>query len=246
MYYSNNVFWDQSDEYHYDEWSVLSLLNCNVNELADFQHNFHVINIVKCNEVRSFCDFSPIKNVMEFRTFFVDECDGLEFLFSSSLATKGALEKLKHTGLFKLKNLSSLFNQGVSSILPILPPYGTCFVNLRKFLIRDCARIKKLFPLDLVPNLKNLETIDVNNCNLLEEIFISEGGEQIKPYSLSLPKLSRLRLADLPELKSICNVGLLCDALKKIEFKRCPKLNMDHVQVYCTPKSFERVLLSEL
>ena len=89
--------------------------------------------------------------------------------------------------------------------------------------------MKKLFPLVLLPNLVNLERIEVMLCEKMEEI-IGTTDEEISSSSSNpitefiLPKLRILRLRSLPELKSICGAKVICDSLEEIEVDTCEKL----------------------
>ncbi|GKV32517.1 hypothetical protein SLEP1_g41115 [Rubroshorea leprosula] len=65
---------------------------------------------------------------------------------------------------------------------------------------------------------EKLQIVKVFGCEQLEEIigFESEEGEKV-----TLPKLERLKLIELPQLKSIYSGSLICDSIKKIEIEGC-------------------------
>ena len=89
--------------------------------------------------------------------------------------------------------------------------------------------MKKLFPLVLLPNLVNLERIEVNDCEKMEEIIGTTDEESSTRTENSimeviLPKLITLELVCLPELKSICSAKLICNSLKDIKVTSCEKL----------------------
>jgi len=79
----------------------------------------------------------------------------------------------------------------------------------------------------LLPNLVNLERIEVSCCKKMEEI-IGTTDEESSTYNsimeLILPKLRSLRLYELPELKSICSAKLTFNSLKDIDVMDCEKL----------------------
>ncbi|XP_034918647.1 probable disease resistance protein At4g27220 [Populus alba] len=109
------------------------------------------------------------------------------------------------------------------------PSYNHVFSCLKEFNCFSCSSMKKLFPLVLLPNLVNLESILVFGCEKMEEII---GGTRSDEESSSsstefkLPKLRSLELEDLPELKRICNAKLICDSLRKIEVRNCNSMEI--------------------
>jgi disease resistance protein RPS2 len=87
--------------------------------------------------------------------------------------------------------------------------------------------MKKLFPLVLLPNLVNLEVIEVKDCYKMEEIIGTTDEESSTSNPITefiLPKLKTLRLAVLPELKSIWSAKLICNSLEDITVMYCKKL----------------------
>ncbi|KAL4311056.1 hypothetical protein GQ457_01G047320 [Hibiscus cannabinus] len=88
-----------------------------------------------------------------------------------------------------------------------------------------------LLPNWLLPNLQNLEQINVESCDQLREIIgapISEDEEAVSDVliKLNLPKLRELTLKSLPGLKSICskNGVMVCDSLQLITVDYCLNL----------------------
>ncbi|KAF3612750.1 hypothetical protein FXO37_36673 [Capsicum annuum] len=103
------------------------------------------------------------------------------------------------------------------------------FSGLTELFICSCDRMKKLFPRAMLQDLKNLEVLDVRWCDVMEEIIGREEGEGSSQSSststtVHLPKLKRLNLMFLPELKSICEGKLMCDSLEYTAFRQCPNL----------------------
>ncbi|KAL4354290.1 hypothetical protein GQ457_06G022810 [Hibiscus cannabinus] len=101
------------------------------------------------------------------------------------------------------------------------------FSSLKFFQIYDCRNTKKLFPPNCVP--PNLQQLRVRNCDELEELIASELESEERgmvTVEISLPKLKQLELIDLPELKSICGVGvvMVCNSLEEIRVEDCLKL----------------------
>ncbi|GLT40771.1 hypothetical protein SLA2020_148810 [Shorea laevis] len=92
-------------------------------------------------------------------------------------------------------------------------------------------------------NLSKLQIIVVFNCKQLEEIIGSEsvGGEKV-----TLPKLESLRLAKLPQLKTICSGSLICDSIKNIAIWECENIESVFWSGFNPLPNLEYLHLSEL
>ncbi|XP_039174046.1 uncharacterized protein LOC120296295 isoform X2 [Eucalyptus grandis] len=102
----------------------------------------------------------------------------------------------------------------------------------------DCCNIQKLLPLELLPHLRNLQCIHVNDCTGMEEI-VSRGSastpEHIPSSSPcpfhSLPQLKHLLLENLPDLKSVCESTISCLSIRLLSVLGCPKLERISLQL---------------
>ncbi|XVF78132.1 hypothetical protein PTKIN_Ptkin14bG0104800 [Pterospermum kingtungense] len=190
------------------------------------------LDIPECHSFRSLNDISCLKNAVDLRNCNIWNCRGIEFVlsissFSSSSILFQSLEKLS---LINLPGLNELIKvEGFASAgSPVLAPTAATFSHLKRIYLKKCSNIKKLFLHWLLTHLQILEEVSVTNCEQLVEILTvdddeEKGTEKIKVY---LPKLRRLRLNSLPELKSICSKSgvLVCDSLQKIHVNYCYKL----------------------
>nr|XP_034914299.1 probable disease resistance protein At4g27220 [Populus alba] len=177
--------------------------NLSINEDRDFQVKF--LNgiqglICECIDARSLCDVLSLENATELERITIQQCDNMESLVSSSW---------------------------FCSAPPRLPSCNGMFSGLKEFFCYDCTRMKKLFPLVLLPNLVNLRRIEVMFCEKMGEIIGTTDEESSTSNSITeviLPKLRFLKLNALPELKSICSAKLICNSIKHIIVRWCEKL----------------------
>ncbi|KAG5224069.1 disease resistance protein [Salix suchowensis] len=182
---------------------TIFLGNLSINRDRDFQVKFlNGIQGLVCESIdaRSLCDVLSLENATELEFIFIESCDSMETLVSSSWFCSATLPLPSHNGMFS---------------------------RLKQFWCVECNSMEKLFPLELLPYLVNLEEISVINCLRMEEIIgtTDEESNTSNPIAeLTLPMLTSVELWDLPELKGICSVKLICNSLEVIEVVYCEKL----------------------
>ncbi|XP_027171994.1 putative disease resistance protein At4g10780 [Coffea eugenioides] len=186
-----------------------------------------------------FKNFINLKHLSELK---IIDLVGIEFLWQlSSASPRGQLEVssfsplrgLEELRLWSLPNLVGLF-YGESK--PYLLPAGT-FSSLKVLWIFTCHNMKQLFTVQLLQSLQNLEVLYVKDCEGLEEIAadgngVGQGGGEGTQLTSSegatatviLPKLWRLRLTSLPQLKNICKAAMICNSIEDIGIFNCPNL----------------------
>ncbi|GLT30523.1 hypothetical protein SLA2020_053180 [Shorea laevis] len=145
---------------------------------------------------------------------------------SSSSLCCPVLDKLELLALQMLPKLCELVRvEGATTPPPI-------FSNLKTLIIERCSGMRKLLPLELQQAFQNLEEISVYKCEQMEEIIASpnSGASSDK---FTFPKLRRLGLCELPQLKSICSAKgvMVCDSIEEITIFRCRELNRIPVQL---------------
>ncbi|EOY13576.1 LRR and NB-ARC domains-containing disease resistance protein, putative [Theobroma cacao] len=198
-------------------------------------NDLRCMKICECHNMKSLSDISFFqRNETELRECEVMDCKGIACvldLLSSPLPCSPLqnLEKLLLSGLDKLFTLVKAQEVATASTL-YAPTSPGIFSRLKSFHIHKCSKIKKLFSIDLLRDLQNLERIEVKSCGLLEEIIASEEEEKRSTdhatMTFCLPKLRELALQQLPRLKMICSKHgvMICDSLSRIEVIKCPKL----------------------
>ncbi|KAL2329714.1 hypothetical protein Fmac_017295 [Flemingia macrophylla] len=92
------------------------------------------------------------------------------------------------------------------------------FRHLTHFEISHCNEIEMLLTPYLVISLQQLQSIEVECCSSMKKIFVDS------PFSVKLPKLTKLKLRDLPKLHSVCKQDLLCASPEALDIEGCPNL----------------------
>ncbi|GKV50334.1 hypothetical protein SLEP1_g57042 [Rubroshorea leprosula] len=183
--------------------------------------------IHRCRKFRSLSDIYSLQKTTELRRCTVTECEEIGCVVDMVTSSSSFINNLELLWLRKLPNLSVVVNvEGVEATSPHI------FSNLKFFGMSECSTMKRLFSLELLQGLQNLEWITVKNCQQMEEIIGWEGEEEnhtadaTTTTTFTLPKLRVLELRNLPELKRICPTRgvMVCDSLQLLEIKECPKL----------------------
>ncbi|CAA2980628.1 disease resistance RPS2-like [Olea europaea subsp. europaea] len=145
-------------------------------------------------------------------------CDEMKWIFTAEWSSFSNLEWLEIEGLSNL-----------SQICKGIPPAGT-LASLKILQVTACNDLKILLPLVLVQHLRNLEEITIQNCDKIMEIIAAgeenQGVTEVNDGEIILPRLQKLKLSYLPELKHIFNGIMTCDSLSSIEVYRCTELKM--------------------
>ncbi|KAI5554467.1 hypothetical protein BDE02_19G015200 [Populus trichocarpa] len=98
--------------------------------------------------------------------------------------------------------------------------------SLQQIEVSYCNSMESLVPSSWIC-LVNLEKITVRGCKMMKEIIGGTRSDEERSSIITkfkLPKLRKLELIDLPELKRICSAKLICDSLQRIEVDTCEKL----------------------
>ncbi|KAL5082800.1 hypothetical protein RYX36_011221 [Vicia faba] len=161
-------------------------------------------------------------------------CDALSCNTSSSLKKVGAYNCQQLERLFclsdscsfctKIHNLEMLELESLERLTVIdvnarqTWSLGGIFSCLKSIYVFECHLIEKLITPKLVGQVQNLEIISVGRCNSMKEILAVSDD-------IRLPKLKRLILDYLPQLKIVCKGSIYCGSLPpEFTISNCPSL----------------------
>ncbi|GLT60632.1 hypothetical protein SLA2020_333900 [Shorea laevis] len=163
----------------------------------------------------------PLQNLSKLQHLLVIADPDAETEFEwETIGIWGELQNLEKLHLCYLDNLNMVFGEVGAIAESASLPAGT-FSSLQDISVWRCDKIKKLFSVRWLGYLQKLQTTEVLDCEQLEEIIGSESEEGEK---VTLPKLERLQLTQLPLLKSIYSGSLICDSIKKIAISGCENI----------------------
>ncbi|TYJ39064.1 hypothetical protein E1A91_A04G040000v1 [Gossypium mustelinum] len=185
-------------------------------ELIMLPIDIQQLHISDFHYMRSLGDsISCLTNAVDLTTCSIQYCDRIECVVSLPSFTSSSthpFQSLEVLVLDALPKLSALIikDEGFgSTTTSTLAPCAT-FSHLKEITLIACSSMKTVLPHWLLPNLQNLEEISVYH-------FKEKGSDALIKFHL--PKLRKLRLYHLFELKSICskNGVMVCDSLQLIE-----------------------------
>ncbi|KAG4149758.1 hypothetical protein ERO13_D05G353550v2 [Gossypium hirsutum] len=176
------------------------------------------LTIIRCDYFRNLVDDdSSFKNAIDLRVCRIWGCEGIECVVSLSSFASSSAHLFQSLEVLYLRDLPKLTTTST------LAPSAT-FSHLKEIMIVNCSSMKTLLPHWLLPNLQNLEEIDVDACSQLVEILGAATSEVEEKGSdalikFHLPKLRVLSFWELPNLKSIYSKSgvMVCDSLQLIQ-----------------------------
>ncbi|OMO94623.1 Disease resistance protein [Corchorus olitorius] len=206
-------------------------INCKMGsqDLVLLPHDVKYVSIEECHGLKSLSNICLLHEGNELKSCYIRNCEGVECLIDLSLSScNSVLQNLEKLQLEDLRNLRELVREeaALASTFqnPMQPAMFSC---LKSFYLRKCSSMKKLWSLEMLQGLQNLEEIDVSLCENMEKIIESkEEEEEGNDRTIILPKLRKLCLFKLPELRSICRFGVMIptDCLQYLEVMECRKL----------------------
>ncbi|XP_054780689.1 uncharacterized protein LOC129288216 [Prosopis cineraria] len=209
----------------------LELSSINVKEVwgdqpfpsASFQ-NLTKLIVKDCGSLKYLVSSSLAKSLMKLQSLFIRGCDMMMDIFdaedvSSDEAGKevDVFPQLKKIEITSMKNLKSIWH-GHASL--------HSFCCLESLIIKDCAKLVTIFPQYMVGKFHNLGSMEVINCELVNEVFDLQSTSQISGRNET--NLRNLHLENLPKLKHVWSrdpQGILnFKNFQDVSFISCPGL----------------------
>ncbi|KAJ1443056.1 Zinc finger, BED-type [Sesbania bispinosa] len=172
------------------------------------------------------------------KVLYVRGCNKIEKLLTPELLPQlQNLERIEVRHCSSMKEIFAMGNcvdndDGSRTNITLTPPLSerSMFSHLKELSVWGCNKIEKLLTPGLVPQLINLEGITVSDCSSMKEIFAVDNNDGSRS-NITLPKLTRLYLQNLPELNIVCK-GILFCGLSKPWFHsyECPNLKEPTIQ----------------
>ncbi|XP_044482461.1 uncharacterized protein LOC123208896 isoform X2 [Mangifera indica] len=174
---------------------------------------------VQINSIKLLEEFHVFKNVEILRLveFSEDEnyVENSKFDLQSNEITPLFNEKVNFT---KFRTLV-LYNISLGRIWD--NQISTFSQNLKQLTLRNCGKITYVFPFSLAKSLRQLQTLVIRECEVLEKIVVEEEGAEVVVNSI-FPQVTELVLIDLPKLT------ILYPGIHASEFSMFKRLEIDN------------------
>jgi hypothetical protein len=125
----------------------------------------------------------------------------------------------------KLEQIIAKDDDERDQILSVSHLQSLCFPSLCKIEVRECRKLKNLFPIAMASGLPKLKILRVTKASRLLGVF-GQDDINVDVEEMVLPNLRELSLEQLPSIISFilgC-YDFLFPRLKKLKVYECPKL----------------------
>ncbi|KAK8986208.1 hypothetical protein V6N11_082482 [Hibiscus sabdariffa] len=150
----------------------------------------------------------PDASEVNLEAFTVEECQEMKSIANATVSPASAsgqplvFECLKELHIRKLPKLESIWQGEIAS---------ESFSALTTLKLKECRVITRLFPLNMVSQLPQLQNLHVDNCERIENIIQAENSDD----EVAFASLKEFQLSNLPRLSSICDARLNLPSLEK-------------------------------
>uniref|UniRef100_A0A7N2R7H7 AAA+ ATPase domain-containing protein n=1 Tax=Quercus lobata TaxID=97700 RepID=A0A7N2R7H7_QUELO len=140
------------------------------------------------------------------------------------------LAQLKILGVYDLSKLTYVWKN--------VPLGIQGFQKLTSIEVSKCHRLRCLFPTSIAKLLVELQSIKINECDAIENIVQRDGEEEATDIIL-FPRVSSLKLRELPNMMSFCikTYSFEWSSIKEIYLDCCPKLKTIGSEIQSPRKS---------
>ena len=177
--------------------------------------------ITQCQSLEKIFLPNTLRTLRSLEELRISNCQSTEEVFAMQgidVQDTDHTVQLKYLDLQSLQNLKYIWSLDCRAIFR--------FKNLCEVKVGDCNSLKSLFPASVAKYLEQLTRLEIYQCGV-EEVVEKEESETSES-NFAFPRLTFLRLEQLPELRSFYRgkCKLRCPLLKELKICNCDKLKI--------------------
>ena len=167
------------------------------------------------------------------------EADSIEVVFDLE-GLKANKDHERIAVLAQLKTLEAKDLPKLTYVWKNVPLGIQGFQKLTSIEVSKCHRLRYLFPTSIAKLLMELQRIKIEECDTIENIVERDGEEEATDIIL-FPRVSYLKLRNLPNMLSFCIKAYSFErsSIKEIYLRHCPKLKTFGSEIQSPRKSKE-------
>ncbi|KAK9291035.1 hypothetical protein L1049_009219 [Liquidambar formosana] len=206
----NDWKWLQGDEFQNElhlnlDNKRIPVVDSGINELLTKTDAL----FLRLKVVKKVLDDPTLLNHIQLRGLEICSWEGAEYLFDT-------VDLDPHLKLLESRDVHNLKRTCHGKL-----PVGS-FKELRHINVNSCNRLENLFSTSIAEGLVQLQSLSIERCEMMEEIIATKRREHRElTNKIRFPKLSTLRLVNLPSLVSFCK------SMEEIEFPQLSDLYLE-------------------
>ncbi|KAM4110288.1 hypothetical protein ACB094_03G183700 [Castanea mollissima] len=181
------------------------------------------LHVGRCKNLMNIFPPNMLRRLQNLEELEIKYCNSVEEVFEvreenvDEICDKVCIQ-LRYLTLNNLPKLKHVWTMDPEAILT--------FQNLRQVKVSKCETLKSLFPISVAKSLEQLESLDIDDCGLMEEIVALE--EELETTKFVFPRITSLSLQLLPELKCFYRGKHTSEwpSLKSLTIHKCDKVKI--------------------
>ncbi|XP_075656718.1 disease resistance protein At4g27190-like [Castanea sativa] len=193
--------------------------------ISDCFGKLETMTVSGCTNLTNIVPPNMLRTLRNLKELYIFDCDSVEEIFE--IQGTNNVEESRDIAAAELISSKLRDLEKVKHVWSMDPQKIITFAKLRTIEIDGCSCLKSVFPTSVAKALSQLEALEIKDCAMMEEIVAKEEGIETTTLFV-FPKLTTLRLYNLPELKSLYPKSHISKwpSLESLNIHKCNKLKI--------------------
>ncbi|KAM3706831.1 hypothetical protein ACJW31_03G180700 [Castanea mollissima] len=223
LLFNDKVAFSNLEDIYIDRIDSLKKLWHNHQLVPNSFYKIKSLHVGRCKNLMNIFPPNMLRRLQNLEELDIEYCNSVKEVFEvreenvDEICDKVCIQ-LRYLALNKLPKLKHVWTMDPEAILT--------FQNLRQVEVSKCETLKSLFPISVAKSLEQLESLDIDDCGLMEEIVALE--EELETTKFVFPRITSLSLQLLPELKCFYRGKHTSEwpSLKSLTIHKCDKVKI--------------------